>query len=181
MQSRIRKTRELFANRKGFENDLARDIEALVSRAESKGLVPCVRVNGTSDLPWLAKAMAKRFPNVQFYDYTKHPEPWKHTLPNYDLTFSHSERNLQDSMYALGAGINVAVVFDTKRGQPLPKFWEGYKVIDGDVSDLRFLDPKGKVVGLRAKGRAKKDCTGFVVKSPLVQIGNSLQAVHGTA
>jgi hypothetical protein len=99
-------------------------------------------------------------------------------LPNYHLTFSYSENNAVDCLECLEHGINVAMVFDTKRGQPLPKTWCNYKVIDGDLSDLRFKDPKGVIVGLRAKGRAKKDCTGFVVrlenlKAPLVQIAGA--------
>jgi len=180
--ARARKTRELFADRAGFQAGLAKDIEALRRRAARLGLTPCVRINGTSDLPWLALAMADRFPDVQFYDYTKHPAPWTRARANYHLTFSRSESNDQDCRDALRHGTNVAVVFPVKRGQALPDSWQGYPVIDGDVSDLRFLDDevkgtnlfprnRGVVVGLRAKGRAKRDCTGFVVKSELIQIG----------
>ena len=39
------------------------------------------------------------------------------------------------------------------------------KVVNGDESDLRFLDPRNSIVGLKAKGKAKKDTTGFVVNS----------------
>jgi hypothetical protein len=63
----------------------------------------------------------------------------------------------------------VAVVFDVKRGKPLPAAFMGASVIDGDMHDLRFLDGyQGAVIGLRAKGPAKKDCSGFVVRSPLL-------------
>ncbi len=173
---RMRKTKLMVSDRAGFLGLLAVDINALVKKAKRDGFKPCVRLNGTSDLPWMAHSLAHMFPKVQFYDYTKVSEPWKRTLPNYHLTFSYSETNAVDCMQALEHGINVAMVFDTKRGQPLPKTWAGYKVIDGDLSDLRFKDPKGVIVGLRAKGRAKKDCTGFVVRlnsnstAPLVQI-----------
>ena len=59
---------------------------------------------------------------------------------------------------------NVAVVFRDK----IPKSYKGYEVIDGDDSDLRFLDKfksweTGGIVGLKAKGPAKKDKSGFVV------------------
>ena len=40
--------------------------------------------------------------------------------------------------------------------------WKGFEVVNGDETDLRFLDKKGVVVGLIEKGRAKKDETGFV-------------------
>ena len=59
-----------------------------------------------------------------------------------------------------GRGMNYAVVFKNKL---LPVGYEGYPVINGDSTDLRFLDPKGVVVGLYAKGRAKKSDSGFAV------------------
>jgi len=169
-KARVRKTRALFADRDTFMRDLERDINALVRAAKRKGMTPCVRVNGTSDLPWLALEMAHRFPRVQFYDYTKHARPWDRVRSNYHLTFSHSEINESLCVDALRHGINVAMVFSTRKGQPLPKRWNGYRVIDGDLSDLRFTDPRGVIVGLRAKGRAKRDYLGFCVKADLVQI-----------
>jgi hypothetical protein len=127
------------------------------------GMKPAIRLNGTSDLPWLAMELAAAFPEVEFYDYTKHPKPWLRTLPNYHLTFSHSGHNMQDCSEALEHGINVAVVFTTRRGEALPETWNGFPVIDGDLHDCRFLDPKGVVVGLRAKGAAKGSPSPFVV------------------
>ena len=61
--------------------------------------------------------------------------------------------------WLLNRGTNVSVVFDRVPGE-----WLGRKVIDGDAHDLRFLDPEGVIVGLKAKGRAKKDTSGFVVR-----------------
>jgi hypothetical protein len=164
-KARLSKTKELFADREKFIQRLVKDIRALERQATRQGLTPCVRVNGTSDLPWLAQRMAREFPHIRFYDYSKHPRIWEHTtLPNYHLTFSHSETNLAECLETLAHGANVAVVFDTKKGQPLPATWHGYPVHDGDISDLRFLDKFG-VIGVRAKGKAKKDCTGFVQSS----------------
>jgi len=174
-EARIRKTRELFADRTAFVAVLEREIQAVQRKADRMKLTPCIRINGTSDLPWLALKLADRFPEVQFYDYTKHPRAYERMRSNYHLTFSHSETNEADCIDCLSHGVNVAVAFDTKRGQPLPKKWHGFKVIDGDLSDVRFRDRKGVVVGLRAKGRAKQDCTGFVVRqSNLIQIGASI-------
>lgn len=181
-RARLKRTRMLIANRGAFLSQLAREITAFVRKAGRLGLTPCVRVNGTSDLPWLALEMAARFPMVQLYDYTKHARPWERVRHNYHLTFSHSESNAAECEAALEHGVNVAVVFDTKRDQSLPiSFYQTRnRVIDGDVSDLRFLDkfvsvrgvPQGRgvIVGLRAKGRARKDCSGFVVPVRLVQI-----------
>lgn len=164
-KARIRKTRELFANRNAFLLQLEKDIKALVRKASREDLIPCVRLNGTSDLPWLALELADWFPEVQFYDYTKLPQAWTRTRSNYHLTFSHSESNETECVNALSHGLSVAVVFDTRKGRELPDTWHGFKVIDGDVSDLRFLDTPASVIGLRAKGKiAKHDCTsGFVV------------------
>ena len=127
-------------------------------------MTPAIRVNGTSDLPRLVTPLAEEFADVQFYDYTKLPKPWTRVKPNYDLTFSRSETNERDCLDALNNGINVAVVFSTKKTEPLPDEYLGYEVINGDEHDLRFLDKKGVIVGLTAKGRAKRDTSGFVVK-----------------
>ena len=84
---------------------------------------------------------------------------------NYHLTFSYAgPENLEAAIAMLDRGISVAVVFDTPRGKDLPGSWGAARVIDGDKHDLRFLDPPGVVVGLRAKGRARNDDSGFVVK-----------------
>jgi hypothetical protein len=175
LEARKAKTLWMVNDYDTFEAQLVRDIEALVRKAERENMTPCVRVNGTSDLPKLAWKMAARFPNVQFYDYTKHPAPWMHTRENYHLTFSLSETNEAQAREALAHGVNVAVPFFVKKGKPLPTTFLGVPVIDGDETDLRFLDKaKGVVVGLRAKGKAKKDCTGFVRQPELVQIGGSL-------
>jgi hypothetical protein len=168
-QARIRKTRELFADRNTFLVQLRKDIQALVRKADRENMIPCVRLNGTSDLPWLGMRMAEEFPGVQFYDYTKIPNAHLRTSPNYHITFSKSEVNAGECFSALTKGISVAVVFAVKKGRALPATYGGWNVVDGDLSDLRFLDPKGVIVGLRAKGPAKRDCAGFVI-NPLVQI-----------
>jgi hypothetical protein len=153
---------------------LHKNIQKLVKRAAKLGLIPAVRINGTSDLPQLALQLAADYPDVQFYDYTKIPRPWDRLRANYHLTFSLSENNLPSALDALAHGVNVAVVFNVKRGHDLPTHWREYTVIDGDMHDLRFLDkiPPGSaspvIVGLRAKGQAKKDSFGFV---QIAQIG----------
>jgi hypothetical protein len=162
---RQRKTEAYKENSQKFVQALISDVDKLVKMADRQNLIPCVRINGTSDIPALAKAVADARPKVQFYDYTKNPKPYLRTSKNYHLTFSKSENNLDACLDALENGINVAVVFKKE----LPKTYLGYKVINGDETDLRFLDKKGKngkglIVGLKAKGRAKKDQTGFVVQ-----------------
>ena len=116
------------------------------------------------------------FPDVVFYDYTKHPAHKRDVsaIPNYSLTFSLAESNESHAVRALQAGVNVAVVFDTRKSGDLPETftlthigadgieYQSARVIDGDRTDLRFTDPTGVIVGLRAKGRAKSDTSGFV-------------------
>ena len=172
--ARVAKTKAFFANPKQFVEDLAKDIEAAQRKAARDGLELCVRLNGTSDLPWenlggqAGVCLMRRFPDVRFYDYTKNPARIRAFLAgrmpeNYSLTFSRSECNGETALELAKAGANVAVVFATKKGEDLPKEWAGRPVVDGDLHDLRFLDGRGRIVGLRAKGKAKKDESGFVV------------------
>lgn len=163
--ARIKRTLRYFNERQQFEADLSDDIKTVIRRAKKNDLIPVFRLNGTSDIPSLALNAVKQFAETQFYDYTKNFKTMekflKGELPaNYHLTFSRSETNEQECKKVLELGGNVAVVFDV-----LPKTYLGYKVIDGDTNDLRFLDEKNVVVGLTAKGRAKKDKSGFVVRT----------------
>jgi hypothetical protein len=160
--ARKEKTLRYFNDRENFMLDLAKDVKSAIKKANKKGLKLAIRLNGTSDLPMLAIKIAEQFPDVQFYDYTKIAKTFDRELPkNYHLTFSRSEVNDTEVDTILAKGFNVAMVFDK-----LPKTYKGFKVIDGDENDLRFLDEKNVVVGLKAKGKAKKDNSGFVVTHP---------------
>lgn len=171
-ESRIKKTQFFFENKQGFMCQLVKEIGLAVKRAEKKELTPCFRLNLTSDLPWESIRNAERktifdlFPTVQFYDYTKGFSRMKNYLDgkmpkNYRLTFSRSESNDEQCRIILALGGNVACVFSDK----LPKTWQGKRVVNGDASDLRFRDPRGCVVGLSTKGKAKADKTGFVISA----------------
>jgi hypothetical protein len=109
------------------------------------------------------------FSDVQFYDYSKSfQRAMSHATDrafpaNYHLTFSRSEVNGEEAKHVLLAGGNVAVVFDRASKNNLPETWSGFRVINGDESDLRFLDEPGVVVGLYAKGKGRRDITSFVV------------------
>lgn len=173
-RARIARTRLFFLNRFLFNELLVRAIRTHIRRARAKGLIPVVRLNGTSDLPWeklrlnSGLTVLETFPEIQFYDYTKHVAravanaSGEHPS-NYALTFSRAESNHADVELALSAGANVAAVFGTLPHQ-LPATYAGRAVIDGDMDDLRFLDPRGVYVGLAAKGRGKRDTSGFVIQ-----------------
>jgi hypothetical protein len=160
-KARIRKTQYFFENREGFMADLAKDIQKAIRFAEKKGLKPVFRLNGTSDLSWekytfgaLDLNIFDQFPTQQFYDYTKVLGRKVQDIANYHLTFSKADGNDADVAKALAQGLSVVAVYDE-----IP---EG--VPSADETDLRFLDPKGVMLGLKAKGRAKKDYSGFVIR-----------------
>lgn len=171
-QARIRKTRLFYDNREQFMSMLVADIELAIKQSARLDLVPVFRLNGTSDLSWEKYSVTRRgvvytnifeaFAEVQFYDYTKVLGRKVSGIPNYHLTFSAADGNDQDVVRAISTGYNVAVVFGLKKSMAMPESYNGRPVFNGDDSDLRFLDPKGVVVGLYAKGKAKSDTTGFV-------------------
>jgi hypothetical protein len=163
-QARIRKTRLFFTDKAKFLETIFQDISNLIKNGAKEEKKVCVRLNGTSDVPWERLGIFDKFSDVQFYDYTKSASRAVDfalgKLPkNYHLTFSRSESNETSALNVLANGGNVAAVF----GGKLPEKWNGYKVIDGDESDLRFNDEKNVVVGLKAKGKGKKDSSGFVI------------------
>jgi len=163
-QARIRKTKMFFEDRRAFLNELTVEIVKTIKSAEKKNLIPVFRLNGTSDIAWEkyevanGKNIFQMFPDVQFYDYTKIVGRKVKHIPNYHLTFSKADGNDMDVRLAASNGMNVAAVF-----HKLPETYIGRPVINGDETDLRFLDPKGVIVGLKAKGKAKKDTSGFVI------------------
>lgn len=167
-EARKRRTRLFFDERGLFKGALLRDVARHVVRAQRHGLKPAVRLNGTSDIAWekVLPEVFSVFPEVWFYDYTKDERRMMRSLcegwpSNYHLTFSRSESNAAACVRVLGAGGNVAAVFD----QRIPLAWKGRPVLDGDTYDLRFLEGhQGAWIGLKAKGKARKDTSGFVVR-----------------
>lgn len=168
-EARKRKTRMFFEDRENFLATLKADIRKAIKQAEKKGLIPVFRLNGTSDIAWEKYGVIQEFPNIQFYDYTKMLNRKVKALANYHLTFSAADGNDADVDKAIEQGYNIATVFGIKKTLPMPEVYKGLPVFNGDESDLRFLDPKGVVVGLYAKGKAKKDTSGFV-KFPVMMM-----------
>ena len=151
-EGRKNKTEYFLHDRVKFLNQLDFEIGRAIRLNAGKAIVT-IRLNGTSDLPFEkfkvrdGKTLFELYPEIQFYDYTKNYLRFDKVLPkNYHLTFSRSETNHAKAMEILARGFNVAMVFDKT-----PKEYKGFKVIDGDESDLRFLDEKGVIVGLRYK------------------------------
>lgn len=182
-RARIARTHLMMEHPDVFMELLYRAIRTHIRRALKKGLIPVVRLNGTSDVAWESmlgpdgKTVFAAFAGIQFYDYTKNPGRAVQSAlgflpPNYVLTFSRAETKANQSAAEamLMHGGNVAVVMaicDCKRAckHEIPDglTFLGRRVVNGDLDDLRFLDAPGVIVGLKAKGRAKQDTSGFVV------------------
>lgn len=175
IQARLQRTRAFMTMRKAYIALMAFELQALETKAKRLNMAAAWRPNTTSDYPFHSvalevdgvkvKSLIHAFPNIEAYDYTKITKKalqWAAGLlpSNYHITFSKSESNDLDVAKVLGAGGNVAVVFE----KGLPDSYLGKAVVDGDYSDARFLDVKGVVVGLKAKGQAKADESGFVVR-----------------
>jgi hypothetical protein len=170
--SRVAKTRRFMHDRKAYLADMVRAIEGLQRKAIARKVKLCVRLNGSSDIPWegirtdSGRTLFEQFPGVQFVDYTKSlKRALRHArgelAPNYHLTFSRSETNEAEAVQVLDAGGSVAVVSSL----PKPDSYLAAPAIDGDKHDLRHLDGRGVIVWLSPKGaKAKADKSGFVVR-----------------
>ena len=123
-------------------------------------------MNGTSDLDWdgIAPSLVAHGESLgmERYDYTKVPGRRKRVRASYSVTFSLSATNDREAGQWLRDGGNVAVVFRKALPATFTIDGETRPVINGDESDLRFLDDSGVIVGLKAKGKARKDTSGFV-------------------
>ena len=170
-KARIARTRLFFEDRAAFLALLVNEIQNAVKLASKKGMELVVRLNGTSDIRWENvivsdnKTIFQLFSDIQFYDYTKIANRKISHIPNYHLTFSYSNRPefmkyVKKAIMNYGNSINLAVVFQSKT---LPESFMGLEVDSADESDLRFLDRKGIIAGLIAKGKARKSTSGFCV------------------
>ena len=172
-KGRVAKTEYFLSSRVEFMFQLKSEIEKAIKKHEGKAIVT-FRLNGTSDLPYEkykvfeGKNIFEVYPNVQFYDYTKNYLRFDKELPkNYHLTFSRSETNNDKAMELLERGFNVAMVFDK-----VPTEYKGFKVINADEDDLRFLDEKNVICGLKYKKMTGKGAnnklafeSGFAIKT----------------
>ena len=167
--SRINKANYFVTDKKVFLTQLLKEIKKEIKKASDKDEKIAFRLNGTSDIDFLYLLNKNldfdiellNYDKVYFYDYTKSIARAKRykDFRNYTLTFSKSETNDKEVKEALNLGINVAAVFKDN----LPQKYKGTKVIDGDFSDLEMIKHKNIILGLKAKGDAKKDTTGFVI------------------
>lgn len=169
IQSRVNKTEYYLHDKEKFILQLASELVKINKKAATETNQTLIRLNGTSDLDfvYLLKKYANfdisNYRNLHFYDYTKILGKVKKYIDhkNYTLTFSRAENNELEALQALEIGANVAAVFSGD----LPKTYKGYPVVDGDKTDQEMLAFKGIILGLKAKGKARKDNSGFVIKT----------------
>lgn len=164
--SRINKAKFWAYDRQAFYIQLATELMKIHDKANFEKIA--IRLNGTSDIDHLnllqrytgINFLDPFYSNLLFYDYTKNINVYKRYFgTNYKLTFSKSETNFDECLEVINMGGNIAAVFAAE----LPETYGGIQVINGDESDLRFFDPANVIVGLKAKGDAKKDLSGFVI------------------
>ena len=179
-QAQVNRTRLFHENRRAYFIVLVDEILRAKRKAEREGLKLSIRLNGTSDVLWEYMGFEiqgvtfydifQAFPDVTFYDYTKIPYRYRKDavdLPNYRLTYSYTgeDVSVERANEYLSAGCNVSVVYT---GNPERKvsglFPNATSKVNGDVHDMRFLDPAGSIVLLKAKGDAVRDRSGFVVR-----------------
>jgi hypothetical protein len=165
-KGKINKTEYFLSDREGFLRQLDTEISIIASKKDK--FTHVIRLNGTSDINWAKfkirdnKNIFELYPQIQFYDYTKnHFMIERNKYKNYHITFSMNEINKEKSFELLKKGFNVAMVFATINVNELPKEYEGYKVINGDEDDLRFLDEKNVIVGLKYKFLTGKGTKGL--------------------
>lgn len=166
--ARINRAKYFIENRNFFMQHIKFEIAKAIQIYGAANI--CVRLNGTTDIPFENIAVDKHknimevFPDVQFYDYTKIFSRLTKELPkNYHLTFSRAETktNHAECKKALKLGFNVSAVFSSDK---FPETYMGYPIVNGDENDLTFLKPQGSIIGLKAKGKGKNDESGFVIK-----------------
>ena len=166
--ARVNRSKYWAYDREMFYFQLAHEISSIHDKAMKYNKKIAIRLNGTSDIDHID--LMKRYTGIDFldsfyddllfYDYTKNPNHIKKYLNSkYRITFSRSECNEEKALEILSLGGNVAAVFSGE----LPSTWHGKEVINGDLTDLRYFDKVNVVVGLKAKGKAKYDKTGFVI------------------
>lgn len=171
--ARIKKSKLFFEDRAFFMDWMITEIKQAQRKAIKDGYDFSVRLNGTSDIDWAnirldGANIFEHFPNTNFYDYSKHYLKFTDNIPNYHLTFSYSGYNTNECINLLNTGKNVAVIFNVKNVNELPKTFMGYEVINGDLTDARFLDKKGVIVGLKWKNIANKTNNNTIKQSVFV-------------
>ena len=169
---RLRKTEFFESQRLTFLDQLVKELRNFSKLCDKQGVQGVVRLNVLSDIAWEDYDIPQSFPELEFYDYTKRANRLGKTPENYRLMFSYSGREQYKTQVSIATTKRapIAVVFNGE----MPETFLGRKVVDGDQSDWDNVNAGAVVVGLKAKGQASKDDTGFVVHTGKVKLIGAL-------
>ncbi len=178
--ARLNKTEYFVQDPKTFTAQLILEIEFLRIRAKREKKQIAIRLNGTSDIDFLflfkkyhkwdytekAETPGAKANGIYFYDYTPNKAKYfRYQWSKYALIFSRKEDNEQEVKDVLYKNGKVSAVFLEPTKKPN---YIGYPIHDGDERDDKIINlanvPHGLILSLKAKGKAKKDNTGFVIK-----------------
>lgn len=174
-QARLRRTRLYLGDRKQFMADLVDELEYMQSIANAHGVKLAIRLNGTSDVLWERESyggqtLFERFPEATFFDYTRTPAVHRKVPPNWHLTFSLADDPISYALEHLRAGRSVAAVVPDRERADAPDWFAAgehqVQVVDGELHDLRFLDPAPALVLLKPKGKLLRG--GPMVRAALI-------------
>ena len=172
-KARIAKTKLFFEQNDFFMQWMIAEIKSAQAKAQRDGFYFSVRLNATSDIDWQTvyykgQNIFQIFPEITFYDYTKNASKFDNIASNYHLTLSYTGRNWNKCLNVLAKGFNVAMVFNVKHESLLPAMYEGFKVVNGDLTDYRVDDAKGIIIGLKWKRIADRKAEKLVLNSCFV-------------
>lgn len=181
-QARLRRTKMFRDHRNLFMTLLDADLITHELRAWRMNLKPTARLNCLSDISWedirheRGTNIFERHPDIQFLDYTKVLYRARLGIPNYHVVYSVNEKtNYRELRNLLTHGGNAAVVFNVKKGEPLPESFKVngrlFPVYDGDTNDLIHLAPPGSIRGLRYKMAFSKRSHRALKPSKLFVLG----------
>jgi len=166
-QSRQRKTDWFMGDRDGFVVQLRKEMTSFIKACDRQAIKPVFRLNTISDIQWERLIdIQDEFSDAFFYDYTKLAGRLGKTPDNYKLMFSFSNASKYRNQLRLAmrnqTDTPIAVVFDCE----IPDTFLGRPVIFGDDSDIVNVQSGRVIIALKAKGKAKQDQSGFVVRDP---------------
>ena len=156
--SRQAKTDWLMADRVGFITQLCKELVNFEKLCAKTEVVPYVRLNVISDVQWELKAygaMPDRFPNINFFDYTKMAKRLTKLPRNYELMFSYSKALAYDKQVAMA--LKTDAPMSVVGIGPMPERYLGKDVVSGDISDIENLKHRNKVLWLTYKVAKGKD------------------------
>ena len=172
-ESRKYKARLFMKNRAVYMNETARAIIKILRKADRENLIPCIRLNGSTDISWerirfkidakTSKALAVYYGEIESVDIDEtYYESREFTLLSLFpiVQFVDYTKNPK-RLYSKPSNLDLTLSYSARNSADcvkalldghnvamvfhggLPDWFAGFPVIDGDKHDLRHLDAKG--------------------------------------